>query len=53
VITFTIISGNPSLDELTALEMALEQHERPIEEAAIVKSNWGKPQLRQPLPKKS
>jgi len=52
VITFTITSGTPTLEELTVLEMALAQHERPIEEAAAMKSTWAKPQLRQPLPRK-
>ena len=52
MITFTITSGTPTLEELTALELALAEYERPIEEAAIVKSNWGKPQLRQPLNRK-
>jgi len=53
VITFTITSGTPTVEELTALELALEQHERPVEEALKAKSVWATPQLRQPLPRKN
>ena len=52
MITFTITSGTPTVEELTALELALEQPERPVEEALKAKSVWATPQLRQPLPRK-
>ncbi len=48
-IRFTVTVGEPSKEELAALEQALRMHERPAEESATKKSTWGKPILRRPL----
>lgn len=47
---FTIISGNPTPEELLALEIALKL-QKPVELKPVIKrSVFGLPQLRQPLP---
>jgi hypothetical protein len=47
---FTVISGNPTPEELLALHAALEAH-KPIDLKPVIKrSVFGLPQLRQPLP---
>ncbi|MEY2814612.1 MAG: hypothetical protein RIS05_360 [Actinomycetota bacterium] len=47
---FTVISGNPTPEELLALHAALEVH-KPIDLKPVLKrSVFGLPQLRQPLP---
>jgi uncharacterized protein YukJ len=47
---FSITSGNPTPEELAALEAALA-HQKPVVLKAVVKrSVFGLPQLRQPLP---
>jgi hypothetical protein len=47
---FTINSGNPTPEEIEALELALA-NQKPIELKAVVKrSVFGLPQLRTPLP---
>ena len=47
---FTIISGNPTPEELLALEAALKL-QKPVELKPVIKrSVFGLPQLRQPLP---
>jgi uncharacterized protein YukJ len=47
---FTITSGNPTPEELLALEVALKL-QKPVELKPVIKrSVFGLPQLRQPLP---
>lgn len=47
---FSITSGNPTDEELIALQAVLANH-KPVELRAVVKrSVFGLPQLRQPLP---
>jgi len=47
---FTITSGNPTPEELQALEVAL-QARKPVDLKPVIKrSVFGLPQLRQPLP---
>ena len=47
---FTITSGNPTPEELLALETALESR-KPVDLKPVIKrSIFGLPQLRQPLP---
>jgi hypothetical protein len=49
---FTITSGNPTPEELLALEAALESR-KPVDLKPVIKrSIFGLPQLRQPLPHK-
>jgi hypothetical protein len=47
---FEITSGNPTPDELAAIERALAQHKREELTPVIRRSVYGLPQLRQPLP---
>ena len=47
---FEITSGNPTPEELAAVERALAQHKREELTPVIRRSVYGLPQLRQPLP---
>jgi len=47
---FEITSGNPTPEELAAIERALAQHKREELTPVIRRSVYGLPQLRQPLP---
>ena len=47
---FTIASGNPTPEELLALEAALESRKVVDLKPVIKRSIFGLPQLRQPLP---
>ena len=47
---FKITSGNPTPEELAAIERALAQHKREELTPVIRRSVYGLPQLRQPLP---
>jgi hypothetical protein len=47
---FTITSGNPTPEELQALEAALEERKLVDLKPVIKRSVFGLPQLRQPLP---
>jgi hypothetical protein len=47
---FTVISGNPSEEELLAIKAALNSHEMQDLTPVIKRSVFGLPQLRQPLP---
>jgi hypothetical protein len=47
---FEITSGNPTPEELAAIELALAQHKREELTPVIRRSVYGLPQLRQPLP---
>jgi hypothetical protein len=47
---FSIIKGNPTPEELAALQTALAQHKREELKPVIRRSVYGLPQLRQALP---
>jgi hypothetical protein len=47
---FTVISGNPSEEELSAISQALENHQMQDLTPVVKRSVFGLPQLRQPLP---
>ncbi|MEK6648819.1 MAG: hypothetical protein AABY37_05855 [Actinomycetota bacterium] len=53
MIRYTITSGTPTAEELTALEQALKDHERPEVATKAIKSVWAAPQLRMPLVRKT
>ena len=50
---YTITSGTPSHDELMALEEALKHHRESRLTKKVLKSSWGKPQMREPLTRKA
>ncbi|HUW86817.1 MAG TPA: hypothetical protein VMW30_00350 [Candidatus Paceibacterota bacterium] len=52
MIRYTITSGTPTPEELIALEVALKTHRDSRPKKKVLKSTWGEPQLRQPLPRK-
>ena len=47
---FSIIKGNPTPEELAALQNALAQHKREELKPVIRRSVYGLPQLREALP---
>jgi hypothetical protein len=47
---FTVTSGNPTPEELQAIQQVLETHPPEKLEPVIKRSVFGLPQLRQPLP---
>jgi hypothetical protein len=47
---FTVISGNPTKEELLALKMAVAAHKVQNLQPVVKRSIFGTPQLRQPLP---
>lgn len=48
--SFTVISGNPSADEIAAIEIALASHKREELKPVVRRSVWGSPLVRTPLP---
>ncbi len=49
-VSFTVISGHPSIDELAAIELALANHKREELKPVVKRSVWAMPILRTPLP---
>ena len=47
---FEITSGNPTPEELAAIQAVMSQHKREELKPVIRRSVYGLPQLRQPLP---
>ena len=47
---FEITSGNPTPEELSAIEAVIAQHKREELKPVIRRSLYGRPQTRQPLP---
>ena len=47
---FEITSGNPTAEELAAIQAVMAQHKREELTPVIRRSVYGLPQLRQPLP---
>jgi hypothetical protein len=48
--TFTVTSGNPSADELAAIEIALVNHKREELKPVVKRSVWAMPLMRTQLP---
>jgi hypothetical protein len=49
-INFSVISGQPTADELAAIELALTNHKREELKPVVKRSVWAMPILRAPLP---
>ncbi len=47
---FEITSGNPTREEIAAIEAVMAQHKRAELKPVIRRRLYGRPQLRQPLP---
>jgi hypothetical protein len=47
---FSIIKGNPTPEQLSAIELAMAQHKRQELKPVLRRSVFGLPQLRQALP---
>jgi len=48
--TFSVTSGNPSADELAAIELALASHKREELKPVVKRSVWAMPLMRTQLP---
>ena len=48
--TFSVTSGNPSADELVAIELALANHKREELKPVVKRSVWAMPLMRTHLP---
>lgn len=46
---YTIVNGEPTVDEAIAIEVAISQHKREELEPVIRNSTFGSPRLRTPL----
>jgi hypothetical protein len=49
-VSFTVVSGHPTADELAAIELALANHKREELKPVVKRSVWAMPTLRTPLP---
>jgi hypothetical protein len=49
-IKFSVIAGNPSVDELAAIELALANHKREELKPVVKRSVWAMPVMRTQLP---
>jgi len=49
-IKFSVIAGNPSVDELAAIELALANHKREELKPVVKRSIWAMPVMRTQLP---
>lgn len=49
-IEFTVIAGNPTADELAAIELALANHKREELKPVVKRSVWAMPLMRTALP---
>lgn len=47
---FSVIAGNPSADELAAIEIALTNHKREELKPTVKRSVWAAPLMRTQLP---
>lgn len=47
---FSVIAGNPSADELAAIELALANHKREELKPMVKRSVWAMPLMRTQLP---
>lgn len=48
--TFSVTAGNPSADELAAIEIALANHKREELKPVVKRSVWAMPLMRTQLP---
>ncbi len=48
--TFSVTAGNPSTDELAAIELALASHKREELKPVVKRSVWAMPLMRTQLP---
>ena len=48
--SFSIIAGNPSADEIAAIELALANHKREELKPTVKRSVWAMPLMRTQLP---
>ncbi len=48
--TFSVTAGNPSADELVAIEIALANHKREELKPVVKRSVWAMPLMRTQLP---
>ena len=49
-VNFTIISGNPSNQELAVLTQVLAQHKKVERDPFVKRSTWAQPQMRTSMP---
>ena len=49
-VNFTVVAGNPTADELAAIELALANHKREELKPVVKRSVWAMPIMRTPLP---
>ena len=49
-VNFTVTSGNPTPEELAALEQVLRTRKVVVHAPVVKRSNFGLPHIRQPLP---
>jgi hypothetical protein len=49
-VKFTIVSGNPSNEELAILTQVLNQHKRVEKNPVVKRSTWAQPIMRAPMP---
>lgn len=49
-LSFTVIAGNPSADELAVIEIALANHKREELKPVVKRSVWAAPLMRTELP---
>ncbi|MEY2813160.1 MAG: hypothetical protein RL579_65 [Actinomycetota bacterium] len=49
-VKFTIVSGNPSNEELAILTQVLNQHKRVEKDPVVKRSTWAQPIMRAPMP---
>ena len=50
ITTFSVTAGNPSADELVAIELALANHKREELKPVVKRSVWAMPLMRTQLP---
>jgi len=49
-VKFTIVSGEPSNEELAILTQVLNQHKRVEKDPVVNRSTWAQPIMRAPMP---
>ena len=47
---FTVISGNPTSEELQVLQLVADKHIRVERDPLVKRSNWAAPQMRLKMP---
>ena len=49
-VKFTLVSGEPSNEELAILTQVLNQHKRVEKDPVVKRSTWAQPIMRAPMP---